>query len=115
MITLMKKNQRTGAVSLYGLSTDTKPIDVYRTEKGSVEIMNGSQFFCIDTSERYMFDEIHRAWHKVSTSSGGGGKDGKDGQSAYEAAQEGGYEGTLEEFYSDLAQIEGLEDFLAQI
>ena len=31
---------------------------------------------------------------------------GDDGQSAYSAAVEGGYSGTKEEFYADLASIE---------
>ena len=45
-----------------GLSTDTKPTD---------EVVNGSTFFEIDTSKKYMFDEQNQNW--IEQSSGGGG------------------------------------------
>lgn len=40
---------------------------------------------------------------------------GADGMSAYEAAVEGNYEGDEEDFYEDLAALQGLADELADI
>lgn len=46
---------------------------------------------------------------------GATGASGSDGQSAYAAAQAGGYSGTQEQFYADLAAMQGLEASLASI
>ena len=46
---------------------------------------------------------------------GSPGKDGVDGQSAYAAAQAGGYTGTQANFYTDLAAMQGLASALAAI
>lgn len=46
---------------------------------------------------------------------GTNGTDGADGESAYAAAQTGGYTDTQANFYADLAAIEGLADALAAI
>ena len=43
------------------------------------------------------------------------GPAGSDGQSAYAAAQAGGYTDTQANFYADLAAIEGLSDTLSSI
>lgn len=43
------------------------------------------------------------------------GKDGTNGESAYEAAKKGGYDGTADEFYSDLSTIKGLAATLGGI
>lgn len=39
---------------LYGLSTDTKPLDV----------CNASTFWEMDTKKLYMFDEANKVWHE---------------------------------------------------
>ena len=49
------------------------------------------------------------AWYKIK------GDTGADGQTAYEAAQAGGYSGTQSAFYADLAAMEGLAAELAAI
>lgn len=46
---------------------------------------------------------------------GATGASGSDGQSAYAAAQAGGYTGTQEQFYADLGAMQGLEASLASI
>ena len=47
--------------------------------------------------------------------SGSDGKPGADGKSAYQYAVEGGYTGTQEDFYADLAAMHGLASALAGI
>lgn len=49
---------------LVGLSTDTKPIDIYGEYK--IKIANGSTFFCMDTGDMYMYDADNKIWHKIS-------------------------------------------------
>ena len=46
---------------------------------------------------------------------GATGASGSDGQSAYAAAQAGGYSGTQAQFYAELAAMQGLEASLASI
>lgn len=40
------------ASDMYGLSTDTKPVDV----------CNGSSFYEMDTKKMYLFDEENKQW-----------------------------------------------------
>ena len=44
----------------YGLSTDTKPVNV----------CNGSSYLEMDTGKVYFFDEAGSLWREVSTSAG---------------------------------------------
>lgn len=43
---------------MYGLSTDTKPVNV----------CNASTFYEMDTKALFIFDEENKVWHKVSSS-----------------------------------------------
>ena len=52
--------------------------------------------------EYYIYDGVGEQWVDVG---GIQGPQGEAGQSAYEAAQEGGYSGTEEQFYADLAAV----------
>lgn len=64
-------------ISLWGLSTDTKPIEKY----GSLYLENGSVFREIDTSDKYRYDKTTKAWIKqtpMTTGGGGGGDTGLD-------------------------------------
>lgn len=43
------------------------------------------------------------------------GKNGSDGKSAYAYAQDGGYTGSEQQFYTDLASMSGVETVLASM
>lgn len=62
MITI--KTSKGQCLDIYGLSTDTKPIDA----------PNASKFTEIDTGIEYLFDREHQEWH-INASGGGGGTD----------------------------------------
>lgn len=72
------KPLNTEALMLRGLSTDTKPIvkwvDGYNIQK---KVGNGSIFFEIDTSDKYIYNEQDDVWILLKTggSGGGGGTD----------------------------------------
>lgn len=54
-----------------GLSTDTKPIDKCEGRP----VTQGSTFQCIDSHDRYVFDEQNKEWVLSPRSSGSGGSD----------------------------------------
>ena len=89
MVTLIKYGALSGgekynvnALSLDGLSTDTKPTRTYieygsdGREIGKMRIPNGSLYTEIDTGDTYMYDADNTTWHKVSIGGGGGGTQG---------------------------------------
>jgi hypothetical protein len=89
MVTLIKYGALSGgekynvnALSLDGLSTDTKPTRTYieygsdGREIGRMGISNGSLYTEIDTGDTYMYDADNTTWHKVSIGGGGGGTQG---------------------------------------
>lgn len=89
MVTLIKYGALSGgekynvnALSLDGLSTDTKPIRTYieygsdGREVGRMGIPNGSLYTEIDTGDTYMYDADNATWHKVSIGGGGGTQGG---------------------------------------
>ena len=53
---------------LFGLSTDEKPV----VFQGAL-VANGSKFFEMDTSKRYVFDEENQEWLQFTFCDGGGG------------------------------------------
>ena len=59
-------------VTLWGLSTDTKPINKF----GSLVIATGSVFYEMDTSDRYRYDAKTSSWYKQKPVSSGGGGEG---------------------------------------
>jgi hypothetical protein len=86
MVTLIKYGTLSGgekynvnALSIDGLSTDTKPTVTYieygsdGREVGRMGIPNGSLYIEIDTGDTYMYDADNTTWHKVSIGGGGGG------------------------------------------
>jgi hypothetical protein len=86
MVTLIKYGALSGgekynvnALSLDGLSTDTKPTRTYieygsdGREVGRMGIPNGSLYTEIDTGDTYMYDADGATWYKVSLGGGGGG------------------------------------------
>lgn len=50
----------------HGLSTDIKPIDIFKDPETSATtyIDNGSIFYEIDTGKRYMYDSTNQQWHE---------------------------------------------------
>lgn len=83
MVTLIKYGALSGgekynvnALSLDGLSTDTKPTRTYieygsdGREVGRMGIPNGSLYTEIDTGDKYMYDADNITWHKVSIGGG---------------------------------------------
>lgn len=57
--------------------------------------------------------ENHGPLQGVQGPTGAQGQAGEDGQSAFAAAQEGGYTGTQAQFYADLAAVDGLSAWFA--
>lgn len=47
-------------LSIMGLSTDIKPIDVCE----GMTITNGSSFYCMDTKTVFLFDEENKTWYE---------------------------------------------------
>ena len=66
MITIIKRNSQNGAVTLRGLSTDTKPTSTF----SEVTIANGSEYVCIDNGDRYLFDAETSTWNKIPSAVG---------------------------------------------
>ena len=48
------------AMSLFGLSTDTKPIDKYK----NTILPNGSTYYEIDTGKLFMYDAQNQQWYE---------------------------------------------------
>lgn len=61
------------SADIRGLSTDTKP-----TAALGFDVPHGSTYFCMDTSEKYMYDKNTDIWHYIRTNGGGGGGDNDD-------------------------------------
>lgn len=89
MVTLIKYGALSGgekynanALSLDGLSTDTKPTRTYieygsdGREVGRTGISNGSLYTEIDTGDTYMYDADNMTWYQVTIGGGGGGGGG---------------------------------------
>ena len=47
-------------ITFYGLSTDEKPTGEWKL----AEVENGSQFYEMDTTDAYLFDEENYLWRK---------------------------------------------------
>lgn len=66
MISIIKQEMDNGAVLLRGLASDEKPIDVITFTTGKITLANGSEFECVDTGERYLYDAENKQWHQVT-------------------------------------------------
>ena len=66
MISIIKQETDNGAVLLRGLASDEKPIDVITFTTGKITLANGSEFECVDTGERYLYDAENEQWHQVT-------------------------------------------------
>lgn len=70
MVSLMNINKLNNALLLMGLSTDTRPTDTVKYRTGSLQVVNGSVFQCIDTGDIYTFDEENSTWYLSGNTSG---------------------------------------------
>lgn len=63
MITLNKisNSYNRQILEVLGLSTDEKP----SAKIGEISLTNGSTFFCMDTSDFFMFDEQNKKWWMI--------------------------------------------------
>ena len=63
MITLNKYGDKCNRVylELYGLSTDTKPIEKFE----NVFIGNGSTLYTMDDKKAYIYSEENHTWYEV--------------------------------------------------
>lgn len=61
MVTLNKigNNPNTNYMTIYGLSTDIKPVDVFE----DIRIANGSVFIEMDTDKKFYYDAENSAWN----------------------------------------------------
>lgn len=71
MVTInkIKDKYNTCPLSLFGLSTDTKPT----TTINDLKVVNGSEFTEIDTGKTFLFEEEGSSWKEYSGGGGGGG------------------------------------------
>ena len=67
----------------------------------------GSKAFILETSEEYILNSKKEWKLSKEAGSGGNGKPGKDGKSAYEIAVENGFKGTEEEWLASLKGEQG--------
>ena len=69
----------TEALRLKGLSTDPKPIIQWVDSYNQVrKVGNGSTFFEIDTSKRYVYNKQDDEWLLINSGSGSGGGSGEN-------------------------------------
>lgn len=66
MISITKQEKDNGAVLLRGLTTDEKPIGVIAFQTGQITLANGSEYECVDTGERYLYDAENEQWYQVA-------------------------------------------------
>ena len=66
MISIIKQEKDNGAVLLRGLSTDEKPIGVITFSTGQITLANGSEYECVDTGERYLYDAENEQWYQMA-------------------------------------------------
>lgn len=64
MISLISQDRFNKTVTLFGLSTDTKPDEAYEYGSAVVPIKNGSLFYEIDSGDLFVFDEDNVDWIK---------------------------------------------------
>lgn len=64
MISLINQDSFNKTVTLFGLSTDTKPTDVFEFGGAEIPIKNASLFYEINTSDLYVYDEDGETWIK---------------------------------------------------
>lgn len=64
----------TKVLELKGLSSDEKPINKWTDKYGQTRIVgNGSKFFEMDTSKKYVYDEQNHTWNLIKSGGSGGG------------------------------------------
>lgn len=70
----------TKALELKGLSSDEKPIKKWTDKYGQTRTVgNGSKYFEMDTSKKYVYDEENETWNLIRNGgSGSGGISGDD-------------------------------------
>ena len=66
MISIIKQEKDNGAVLLRGLAADEKPIGVITFLTGQITLANGSEYECVDTGERYLYDAENEQWYQVA-------------------------------------------------
>lgn len=66
MISIIKQEKVNGAVLLRGLAADEKPISVITFSTGQIALANGSEYECVDTGERYLYDAENEQWYQVT-------------------------------------------------
>lgn len=66
MISIIKQEKDNGAVLLRGLAADEKPISVITFSTGQITLANGSEYECVDTGERYLYDAENEQWYQVA-------------------------------------------------
>lgn len=66
MISIIKQDKQNGTVLLRGLSTDVKPTGVLPVETGEITLANGSEFECVNTGERFLYDAENENWYQVT-------------------------------------------------
>ena len=64
MITIIDVNRFNNTIEMYGLSTDTKPIDKFEFQGTNYPITNGSTIYEMDTKSVFMYDEENKQWLK---------------------------------------------------
>lgn len=62
MVSLIGQDAFNKTVTLFGLSTDTKPTTIMDFKGAELTIKNGSVFYEIDTAGLYLFDEENKIW-----------------------------------------------------
>ena len=64
MVSLISQDSFNKTVTLFGKSTDTKPLIVFEFGGADIPIKNGSMFYEINTSDLYIYDEDIHDWIK---------------------------------------------------
>lgn len=63
MVTLIDREYHSGRLTFTGLSSDTKPEEIYINDDASRYIVkNGSLFYCIDNGDAYLYDANSHRW-----------------------------------------------------
>lgn len=62
MITIIDVNTFNNTIEMYGLSSNTKPIDKIEFHGSKYSITNGSTFYEMDTKSVFLFDEENERW-----------------------------------------------------
>lgn len=64
MVTIIDVNKFNNTLTMYGLSSDTKPVDKFEFYEKNYHITNGSTFYEMDTKTAFLFDEANKVWIK---------------------------------------------------